>query len=59
MKKTYYVPVTLDNEIADDEYYEVLIQVVKKKGSDIFFSQVMNCSTEKLLTIEEILGEEK
>lgn len=59
MKRTYFIPVTLDNEIADDEYYEVNIQVVKKKGSDVFFSQIISCDTEKLLTIEEILGEDK
>ena len=54
MKKTYFVPVILDNEIANDEYYEVDIQVKKMKLNDKSFSQIMTCGTEKLLTIKDI-----
>lgn len=54
MKETYFLPVTLDNEIAGDEYYEVGIQVMKRKCGDMFFSQIISCDTEKLLTIKEI-----
>ena len=55
-KDTLFVPITMHDEpTTGDEYYVVNIQVVKKKNSDMFFSQIMRAERKDMLTIDEIL----